>query len=221
MPNERNKEIQTIRMMVYFIDATSDIIQQEGIDKITIRKIADLAGYNSATIYNYFDELSHLIFFGSMRYIKKYINALPGYLAACNTPLEKYLKMWECFCTYSFEEPEIYHAVFSSNLGCPPEQLLSDYYGMFPTDLIEAPEDLHTMLQESNLAKRGRIALNECVDEGYLQADDAERLSEMQFLMWQGMHTMFLNKRSDYSVAEVVDVTMDHIRFSLESSTFK
>lgn len=50
-------------MWQYFIEATAAIIEEEGYDHITIRKIADKAGYNSATIYNYFSELSHLTFF--------------------------------------------------------------------------------------------------------------------------------------------------------------
>jgi DNA-binding transcriptional regulator YbjK len=37
-------------MTSYFVNATADIIEKEGIDKVTIRKIADLAGNNSATI---------------------------------------------------------------------------------------------------------------------------------------------------------------------------
>jgi AcrR family transcriptional regulator len=208
----KNKEIQTIRMLVYFIDATSEIIEQEGMDKLTIRKIADLAGFNSATIYNYFEELSHLIFFASMRYVKKYINALPEHLSTAKDPLDKYFKMWECFCKHSFEDPEIYYAVFSSNLGCPPEKLLKDYYGMFPTDLIQVPEDLREMLLEPSLAKRDRLALKECVENGYINEEDVERLSEMQYLIWQGMHTMFLNKRCDYSVEEATEITMKHIR---------
>ncbi|WP_209121884.1 TetR/AcrR family transcriptional regulator [Alkalihalobacillus sp. BA299] len=218
MKNPKNKEIQTIRMMVYFIDATSEIIKNEGMDKITIRKIADLAGFNSATIYNYFEELSHLIFFASMRYVKKYIDALPEYLDLATNPLEKYFKIWECFCKHSFEDPQIYYAVFSSNLGCPPEKLLKEYYGMFPTDLVEVPESLKNMLKEPNLAKRDRIALDECVQNGYIKEEDAIRLSEMHFLIWQGMLNMMLNKRVDYSIEEATNITMSHIRQTLNMS---
>ncbi|WP_100398816.1 TetR/AcrR family transcriptional regulator [Bacillus sp. FJAT-44742] len=216
MKKAKNKEIQTIRMMVYFIDATSEIIEQEGMDKITIRKIADLAGFNSATIYNYFEELSHLIFFASMRYIKKYVNALPEYLASSNDPLEEYLKMWECFSRFSFSDPQIYYSVFSSNLGCPAEKLLKEYYGMFPTDLVEVPEELREMLLESNLTKRDRIALNACIEKGYIKAGDANQISEMHYLIWQGMHTMFLNKRCEYTVEEATEITVNHIRSSME-----
>jgi AcrR family transcriptional regulator len=208
----KNKEIQRIRMMVYFIEATAEIIEKEGIENVTIRKVADIAGYNSATIYNYFEELSHLIFFSSMRFLKKYTVALPAYIAKANDPLERFLLMWECFCKYSFKEPHIYHAVFSSNLGALPEELIKDYYGIFPTDLVEVPEDLKQMLLESNLSKRGRLALERCIEEGYLERNSAESVNEMQFLIWQGMLTTILNQRCTYTIDEAVDITMGYIR---------
>lgn len=49
-------------MMGYFIDAANQIIENEGIESVTIRKVADIAGYNSATLYNYFNDLNHLLF---------------------------------------------------------------------------------------------------------------------------------------------------------------
>ena len=48
------KTIQKRRMMGYFIEAASQIIEEEGMEGVTIRKVADIAGYNSATMYNYF-----------------------------------------------------------------------------------------------------------------------------------------------------------------------
>ena len=67
------KYIQKVRMVKYFVDATIEIIEKEGYEAVTIRKVADIAGYNSATLYNYFDNLEHLLFFASMRYLQDYI----------------------------------------------------------------------------------------------------------------------------------------------------
>ncbi|WP_191567315.1 TetR/AcrR family transcriptional regulator [Metabacillus idriensis] len=211
---EKNKETQTVRMMSYFINATAEIIKKEGIDKVTIRKIADLAGYNSATIYNYFEDLSHLIFFASMRFVKKYTDALPAYLEKARTPLERYILIWECFCKYSFESPQIYYAVFSANLGTHPINL-TKYYEYFPTDLVAFPDDIKPMLLESNLSKRTLIAYNQCISEGYIQEMNAERIAESHYLIWQGMLTLFINKRSTYTVDEATEVTVNHIRNSI------
>jgi AcrR family transcriptional regulator len=206
------REIQIIRMMSYFIDATAQIIEEEGIDNVTIRKIADIAGYNSATIYNYFGELSHLIFFATMRFLKKYADALPEYMGRGKDPLERYLLLWECFCKFSFKEPQIYHAIFTSNLGGQPEELINDYYGIYPTDLINLPEDLKPMFLESNLSKRGRIALEKCIEAGYIKDENAEEIVEILTLVWQGMHIMMLNNRRNHTAEEATEITMKYIR---------
>jgi AcrR family transcriptional regulator len=208
---EKNKEKQAIRMMSYFIDATAAIIEKEGIDKVTIRKIADLAGYNSATIYNYFEDLSHLIFFASMRVVKKYTDALPKYIEKAKTPLERYFLIWECFCKYSFESPKIYYAVFSADLGTHPINL-SKYYEYFPTDLLAFDDDIKLMLLESNQSKRVVISLNQCIREGYIRGEHAEQIAEHHYLIWQGMITMVKNNRTIYTVDEATRVTVNHIR---------
>lgn len=66
------KEQLRKRMMAKFIISADEIMQKEGFDKITIRNVAQLAGYNSATLYNYFDDLDHLLFYMSMRYLAEY-----------------------------------------------------------------------------------------------------------------------------------------------------
>ncbi|MFJ5624703.1 TetR/AcrR family transcriptional regulator [Peribacillus loiseleuriae] len=208
---EKNKETQIVRMMSYFINATADIIEKEGFDHLTIRKIADLAGYNSATIYNYFEDLSHLIFFGSMSFVKKYTDALPQYMEKARTPLERYFLIWECFCKYSFESPEIYFAVFSANLGTHPINM-TKYYEYSPIDLVAFPDDIKPMLLEANLSKRTLIAFNQCIKEGYIQETHAERIAERHYLIWQGMLTLFINNRSTYTVDEATEITVNHIR---------
>lgn len=212
--SQKNKEIQRIRMMSSFIDATVEIIEKEGIDKVTIRKIGDYAGYNSATIYNYFDDLSHLIFFASMSFVKKYTDALPKYIEKAQTPLERYLLLWECFCKYSFESPQIYHAVFSANLGTQPVNL-TKYYEYSPEDLVLFPNDLKPMLFESNLYKRSLIAIKQYIHEGDIQELDAEQIAECHFLIWQGMLTLLINNRSEYTVEEATKVTVTHIRHTM------
>ncbi|UZN00738.1 TetR/AcrR family transcriptional regulator [Lysinibacillus sp. MHQ-1] len=95
-------------MWKYFVDATAEIIEEEGLENVTIRKVADKAGYNSATIYNYFSEISHLLFFASMRCMQDYTNEVARYIERGKDPIDKYLLAWECFCQYSFKQPQIF-----------------------------------------------------------------------------------------------------------------
>ncbi len=56
------KEIQEQRMRGYFIEATKSLIQSEGVKSVSVRNIADQAGYSFATMYNYFKDAKVLIF---------------------------------------------------------------------------------------------------------------------------------------------------------------
>ncbi|WP_371413682.1 TetR family transcriptional regulator [Virgibacillus sp. Bac330] len=213
---KREKQMQ--RMWHYFVDATSDIIEEEGIEHVTIRKIADKASYNSATIYNYFQELSHLIFFASLGYLKKYIEALPAYMDKGKNSLEKYILSWECFCHHSFLEPQVYNAIFLADLGDRPEEILENYYTIYQSIVFgDMTEDIKTLLHHHNLSKRSRYELNKSITDGYLNKDDANAINERTVLIWQGMLTTILNNRSRLTADEAAHRTMQHIREIIEN----
>lgn len=58
----KNKEIQEKRMREYFIQATKEILKGEGLKSLSVRNIADRAGYSYATLYNYFKDVNDLVF---------------------------------------------------------------------------------------------------------------------------------------------------------------
>ncbi len=57
-----NKQIQEQRIKGYFIQATKEILKAEGLKSISVRNIANQAGYSYATLYNYFKDVKDLIF---------------------------------------------------------------------------------------------------------------------------------------------------------------
>ncbi|CEI83070.1 TetR family transcriptional regulator [Oceanobacillus oncorhynchi subsp. incaldanensis] len=208
-----NKEIQMQRMWQYFVDATVEIIEQKGIENVTIREIATKAGYNSATIYNYFQEVSHLIFFAALKYLNKYIEGLPEYMEKEENPLDKYLLSWESFCKHSFEDPEIYYAIFLADLGENPEELLKYYYNVYQSDLYgEVSEDIKTIITDYNLSSRSRNELYKSVQEGMLSEETAAIINERTVLVWQGMLITVLNNRRHLNADEAAEKTMEHIK---------
>jgi AcrR family transcriptional regulator len=56
------KEIQEQRTKKYFIDAAKELLKGEGLSAVSVRNVADKAGYSYATLYNYFKDLNDLIF---------------------------------------------------------------------------------------------------------------------------------------------------------------
>ncbi|MDR7857317.1 MAG: TetR/AcrR family transcriptional regulator [Tissierella sp.] len=213
------REVQRKRMMLYFINATEELIDEDGIEGITLRRIADRAGYNSATLYNYFENLDHLIFYASMKYIKDYALSLNTYLSDSNNAMDRFLKVWECFCDYSFDKPEIYNAIFFSNLDKDIEDYVEEYYKIFPEYLQNYHENISTMLLKSDINERGLTTVLSCVNEGYIKSEDADKLNDMTLLIYEGMLKKVLRNKISYEDAR--NNTMDYIKSIVERFLIK
>lgn len=206
------KQIKMRRMWKYFTDATVEIIEKEGMDQVTIRKVADLAGYNSATIYNYFTDLSHLLFFASMKLLGNYTRDVVTYMEKGENALEKYLLAWECFCEHSFKNPDVFYAVFIMDLGDHPDELVNDYYEIYPADLIHIPDSLRPILFNRDMSVRGRSLLQLAHEEGLIKEENIDHINEMTILLWHGMFTNIRNNRINYSYREAMSSTMMYIK---------
>lgn len=68
-----NRQEKRKRIMSYFINATIELMEKEGIENLTIRKVAEQAKYNSATLYHYFSNLDELELFASVKCLDEYM----------------------------------------------------------------------------------------------------------------------------------------------------
>jgi len=199
-------------MLEFFIEATEKVIENEGVENVTARKIADLAGYTSSTIYNYFEELNHLIFFGSLRFLNDYIEDLSVYIEKENEPMEKYLSTWECFCKHSFNNPQIYNIIFIANLGSEPNELLKRYYKIYQNDLLKLPEEIKMLVLENDLSKRSKGMIVKAIESGKVSNEMVDSITDITILIWKGMLSTILNNRSNYTPEQATTITMNHIR---------
>jgi len=146
--------IKKKRVMMYFIEATQELILDEGLEKLSIKKIAEKAGYNSATIYNYFENLEVLILYASVNYLKDYLNELKNEITADMKAIEVYETVYRIFTKHSFEQPEIFHTLFFGKYSYKLENIIKKYYEIFP-DEIEGHIDLtKAMLIQGNIYDR-------------------------------------------------------------------
>jgi len=56
-----NKDIQEQRVRGYFVQAANEILRGEGISNLSVRNVAEKAGYSYATLYNYFKNINELL----------------------------------------------------------------------------------------------------------------------------------------------------------------
>ncbi|MCD8213820.1 MAG: TetR/AcrR family transcriptional regulator [Campylobacter sp.] len=173
--NERAK-LKKSRMIKYFIDAANQIIAKDGIRAVNIRNTANLAGYSSATLYNYFDNLTHLVFLATFNQLEEYNKAVSTYISNCSNSIEVYMKVCKCFCDYSYEKPEIYELLFFAHNDGKFDNYIEEYYKLFPNkDNKKLPKFLNSMFKSNDLHKRSYSMLENCINDGYidrLEVDD-------------------------------------------------
>ena len=162
------------KVMIYFIEATEELMKEDDIDKISIRKIAKRAGYNSATLYYYFDDLEHLILFASIRYLREYTTALARKIKPTMTTLEKYRTVYETFNYYAFRSPVIFHNMFFGKYSHKLLTVIKEYYDIFPDDLEGHEDLLKNLLKQGNMYYRDKQIVDELVKEGNVDTNKVD-----------------------------------------------
>lgn len=187
MAEDRNKELRKQRMYTYFIDAALSIIEENDINNVTIRAVADRAGYNSATLYNYFDNLDHLKYFAVLSYLNNYTESIDYHIQKTDTYLDRYKKIWLTFSTYAFQYSIHFQLLFFSELSHNSNEYIKQYYTYFP-DLIEEKEpSLVAMLLEEKLVNRSRVLVEEAIKHDEISQEKGYKIDEMVLLIFQSL----------------------------------
>ena len=66
-----NKDIQEQRVRGYFVQAANEILRGEGISNLSVRNVAEKAGYSYATLYNYFKNINELLSYSIIEFIEE------------------------------------------------------------------------------------------------------------------------------------------------------
>lgn len=172
--------------MKYFIEATKKIIKDEGVEAVTIRKVGNLAGYTSATLYNYFDNLTHLIFLTNMCHLEEYDEMLKDSIIGCKNSIEIYMSICKCYAVQTFDKPEIFKLLFFSQKRDKFEEYTAQYYELFPEkSRKERPSFLNELSHLNNLHSRRLYLLNKCVEEGFMEEENAKDFTDISLRFYR------------------------------------
>lgn len=188
---QRSKDrarIKQQRIVKYFIEAANEIIVKEGIGAVTIRKAADLAGYASATLYNYFDSLPHLVFLATMSHMEEYNAAIPAYVAECGNSLCRYMSVCKCFAEYSYSEPEIYELLFFTHSDGKLEEYTQQYYDLYPEMIVKDwPAPLSKIYCLNSIYSRSFMQLEDCINDGFIERNNAIDFNDVSLRVYKSI----------------------------------
>jgi len=213
--------IEKKEMMISFVNATKKLIEEEGIENVTARRVAQLTGYNVATAYKYFNNLNHVIFFASMKYYNDYIHDLPNYIKETNSSLINYLEIWRCFSNHAFHNPKIFKSLFLDQNPHSVQDTMKQYYELYPDEFRELPQVLLPMLSKDCIVDRDIAILKVCVDDGYIRKEDLEMLSRSIVIFFEGLLMKVTNNIDGYNKDHALEIILTYIKNNLHYYNLK
>lgn len=179
-PHRRN-------MIELFVNCTRKIKNEEGEKAITIKKISECTELNSATIYNYFENVEHLVFFANMDALDSFNADLKNYVTEGDDPLKVYIEVWKCFAKHAFNKPEEYYYIFFSEFAKEKPYYIYQYYKIFPVENNGFPAYLMKMLTTDNFIERLDKQIAVSINVGYFTDYTAEKVNDMARYIFEGL----------------------------------
>ncbi len=173
---EREKEELRERILV----AAKSLFLDKGVEKTSIRNIADRIEYSPGIIYHYFrdkNEIFHALHQGGFLQLMEKMQVL----ASVRNPLERLKAMGSIYVNFAIQNPDMYDLMF----------------------IKEAPLD-HVMNTEHDEWKEGggtfnylRMTIDDCIKAGHFKGHDAEALSYMIWSVVHGMVSLNIRRRCE------------------------
>ena len=173
-------------IMATFINATADIIRNEGIDAISIRSVASRAGYSSATLYLYFDDINQLEALASISYLRDYVADISAKMDDFEDPKEGYLFTWDAFCRHSFANAPVFMALFFGQYGAELDDTVKKYYSVFPQELEHISSKALSMLMAGNLLERNANILRQYTQSIGVSEEHEKLINDMTVCYYRG-----------------------------------
>lgn len=139
-------------IILQFLSCTRRVIEQEGIEQVSIRRIARCAGFAATTLYMYFQDADEMLTLASMSYLEQCYHDLLNELPELRTPYEIYRQSWRVYARHAFTNPQIfYHLLFHPHTR-PMRDTIARYYDeIYPGLPAATDETVCKMMLDGNL----------------------------------------------------------------------
>lgn len=118
-PKEANERqnLKSQRVKAYFIQAAKEMVLAEGARNLSIRKVAERAGYAVTTLYQYFLGLDELLQETKRVMIGDILADMKGEKAELNSASADIRRFCRVYMAYFVERPNVYELLYAFRLG--------------------------------------------------------------------------------------------------------
>ncbi|MEN0005825.1 MAG: TetR/AcrR family transcriptional regulator [Bacteroidota bacterium] len=189
---KRKKKLEDIQQQV--LEAAMKLYTEHGIEKTSIRNIAELIGYSPASVYFYFKNKAEIMFTLHLKGFKE-LKRRFDVLRSVKNPLERLKAMGRAYLQFSVEYPALYDLMFSST---------------YPMQHLEDADEAMWRQGEATFDAL-RQTVTDCVAAGHFAGHHTEALS---FLIWSAVHGMVVLHQSGRSEKAQVEAYQDIVEMS-------
>jgi AcrR family transcriptional regulator len=142
MTIEKRREREREEMRELILSAASSIISDEGLDRLSIRKIAKIIDYSPSIIYHYFNDKEEIVNNIMQRGYKKIVSAVSSVELKNSSPEERLVEMTKNYIMTALKMPDKFMAAQLSN----SEEALKHTSSLFKGAAKEKPA-LYSLFQ--------------------------------------------------------------------------
>ncbi len=189
------KSLKRERIKIYFLEAAEEIIINEGYEKVSVRKVADIAGYSYATIYNYFEDLNELMWEVKEAMILDIFEAMQKKMHRETYGIDEVKKGFRIYIEYYLENPNVFKFFYFYPLSKPSKKTVD----------VETGPDYDAMWKETF---KGLIL------EGKMLEKDIEVVAKTFIYAIHGLIMLCFSSNGDLTeekVYEELDEIVDYI----------
>ena len=193
MDDKKNLKRQRIKM--YFLEAAKEIIINKGVENVSVRKVADIAGYSYATVYNYFADLNALLWEVKAVMVNDLNESIQKKMDQSLYDINGIKRLFRVYIAYYFENPNIFKFFYLCSLNKPDEKT---------TESLSEP-DYNEMWKET---------FKHFIITGKLQEKDIEVVAKIFIYSMHGMLTLcFSNNGSltEQNIYKDIEKMVDYL----------
>jgi AcrR family transcriptional regulator len=196
-----NKAIQEQRMKGYFIQATKDILKGEGLKGVSVRNVAQQAGYSYSTIYNYFKDVNDLVFVCISDFQQECASFVDDQAQSSAPGVDRLKKLVIGYVNYFVEYPGLFELFYLAKVGD---------FGHKEATINVINSSLDVICEKE---------WNYCIAHNMLKITDVERLKSQLRYMVIGLLLLYLNRRFPVSYSEFMNQLTIQINAILDCET--
>ncbi|HCX04490.1 MAG: TetR/AcrR family transcriptional regulator [Tissierellales bacterium] len=183
----KKMSVKERRTFQYFIDAAKEIIEEDGVQGVTARKVGKLAGYSYATIYNYFSDIKELLAYCAVDYLKMVLDKIEALDVEGLDCLDTIKLYNETYFRFFAEKPQLFQLIFLEDIGDYPIK----------------------MMEEDNEPQAGHLIIKhlvKCAEEGLIDKNMIETIHRLNTASIHGKLLFYIKNRDNTPLEDLIEI---------------